>query len=146
MSEDSPAATTADKLSTWQIFSYGLPRSGAAMMFIMVSVYLAKFYTDTLLLAPAFVAWTFLIGRLWDGFTDPVMGYISDGTKSRMGRRRPYFLLSAIPVGIAFYYLWSPPGTLNDWGLFVYLTATYLIMYTFWTIFSLFPTTRLALN
>jgi GPH family glycoside/pentoside/hexuronide:cation symporter len=137
MSENSTPASTAHKLSTREIVTYGLPRSGAAMMFIMVSVYLAKFYTDTLLLAPAFVAWTFLIGRLWDGVTDPVMGYVSDATKSRMGRRRPYFLLSAIPVGIAFFYLWSPPDTLNDWGLFLYLTAAYLIMYTFWTIFSI---------
>lgn len=107
------------------------------MMFIMVSVYLSKFYTDTLLLAPAFVAWTFLIGRFWDGFTDPIMGYASDATKSRMGRRRPYFLLSAIPVGIAYFYLWSPPDSLRGWGLFLYLTATYLLMYTFWTIFSI---------
>jgi GPH family glycoside/pentoside/hexuronide:cation symporter len=137
MRENSTPASTAQKLSAREIVSYGLPRSGAAMMFIMVSVYLSKFYTDTLLLAPAFVAWTFLIGRLWDGVTDPIMGYVSDATKSRMGRRRPYFLVSAIPVGISFYYLWSPPDTLEDWGLFIYLTAAYLCMYTFWTIFSI---------
>ena len=137
MSDNSTAASTGQKLSTREILTYGLPRSGAAMMFIMVSVYLSKFYTDTLLLAPAFVAWTFLIGRFWDGFTDPIMGYVSDETKSRLGRRRPYFLLSAIPVGIAYFYLWSPPDTLKDWGLFLYLTAAYLITYTFWTIFSI---------
>jgi sugar (glycoside-pentoside-hexuronide) transporter len=137
MSENSVAASASQKLSRFEIISYGLPRSGSAMMFFMVSVYLAKFYTDTLLLAPAFVAWTFLIGRFWDGFTDPIMGHVSDATKSRMGRRRPYFLLSAIPVGIAYFYLWSPPEALKDWGLFLYLTATYLLMYTFWTVFSI---------
>ncbi len=126
-----------EKLSTSQIVSYGLPRAGSAMMFLMISVYLAKFYTDTLLLAPAFVAWTILIGRLWDGVTDPIMGHLSDATKSKMGRRRPYFLLSALPVAIAFYALWSPPEALKDWSLFLYLTATYLLTYTFWTIFSI---------
>jgi GPH family glycoside/pentoside/hexuronide:cation symporter len=137
MNDNSTAVSANQKLSKFEILTYGLPRSGSAMMFIMVSVYLSKFYTDTLLLAPAFVAWTFLIGRFWDGFTDPIMGYASDATKSRMGRRRPYFLLSAIPVGIAYFYLWSPPDALKDWGLFLYLTATYLLMYTFWTVFSI---------
>ncbi|UCD58873.1 MAG: MFS transporter [Candidatus Hydrogenedentota bacterium] len=137
MGESSTAVFARQKLSRFEIISYGLPRSGSAMMFLMVSVYLSKFYTDTLLLAPAFVAWTFLIGRFWDGFTDPIMGYASDATKSRMGRRRPYFLLSAIPVGIAYFYLWSPPDTLKDWGLFLYLTATYLLTYTLWTVFSI---------
>jgi len=137
MNDNSTAVSANQKLSQFEILTYGLPRSGSAMMFIMVSVYLSKFYTDTLLLAPAFVAWTFLIGRFWDGFTDPIMGYASDATKSRMGRRRPYFLLSAIPVGIAYFYLWSPPDALKDWGLFLYLTATYLLMYTFWTVFSI---------
>jgi GPH family glycoside/pentoside/hexuronide:cation symporter len=107
------------------------------MIFVMVAVYLSKFYTDSLLLAPAFVAWTFLIGRLWDGLTDPIMGHVSDATRSRMGRRRPYFLISAIPVAIAYFYLWSPPDGLEDWGLFLHLTAAYLATYTFWTIFSI---------
>jgi len=131
------APSAGKKLSTREIVSYGLPRFGAAMMFLMVAVYLPKFYADTLLLAPAFIAWTFLIGRFWDAFTDPVMGYVSDGTTSRMGRRRPYFLVSAVPVAIAYFFLWSPPDALKDWGLFVYLTVTYLLTYTFWTVFSI---------
>jgi GPH family glycoside/pentoside/hexuronide:cation symporter len=137
MGERTVTATTDKTLSRREIVSYGLPRFGSAMMFLMVAVYLSKFYTDALLLAPAFVAWTFLIGRFWDGFTDPIMGYVSDATKSRMGRRRPYFLLSAIPVGIAYFYLWSPPEALKDWGLFLYLTGLYLLTYTFWTVFSI---------
>ncbi len=106
-------------------------------MFVTVAIYLSKFYTDTLLLAPAFIAWTFLIGRFWDGLTDPIMGYVSDATKSRLGRRRPYFLVSAIPVAIAYFYLWSPPDGLKDWALFVHLTLAYLATYTFWTVFSI---------
>ena len=106
MSEKSATAPTGRTLTTGTLVAYGLPRSGSAMIFVMVAVYLSKFYTDTLLLAPAFVAWTFLIGRFWDGLTDPIMGYVSDATRTRMGRRRPYFLLSAIPVAIAYFYLW----------------------------------------
>jgi GPH family glycoside/pentoside/hexuronide:cation symporter len=137
MSQQSAAAPTARTLSNGLLVAYALPRSGSSMIFVMVAIYLSKFYTDTLLLAPAFVAWTFLIGRIWDGFTDPIMGYISDGTRSRMGRRRPYFLVAAIPVAVAYFYLWSPPDTLKDWSLFVHLTLAYLATYTFWTVFSI---------
>ncbi len=137
MAGSSTDAPVSQKLPRRLIASYALPRFGSAIMFLVVSVYLPKFYADTLLLAPAFIAWTFLIGRFWDGITDPVMGYISDGTRSRMGRRRPYFLVSAIPLAVAYYYMWSPPEALKDWGLFAYLTGTYLLTYTFWTIFSI---------
>lgn len=132
-----PLKPPARTLTSREVVFYALPRFGSAMMFMMVAVYLPKFYTDTLLLAPAFVAWTFLIGRIWDGLTDPIMGHLSDKTKLGMGRRRPYFLISAVPVGIAFYLLWSPPEALKDWGLFLYLTATYLFAFTCWTIFSI---------
>lgn len=120
-----------------EIVLYSLPRFGSAMMGLMVAVYLAPFYTDTLLLAPSLVAWTFLIGRVWDGVNDPLMGYISDKTKFKMGRRRPYFLIAAIPTGIGFYLLWSPPEALQDTALFLWLTATYLLAYTCWTMFMI---------
>ena len=137
MTENSSAVSAENKLSKREIFSYSLPRFGSAAMFMSVGIFLPIFYTDALKLAPAFIAWTFLIGRFWDGFTDPVMGYVSDRTKSKMGRRRPYFLVSAIPVAIAYYLLWSPPEALQDRNLFIYLTATYLLTFTFWTIFSI---------
>jgi GPH family glycoside/pentoside/hexuronide:cation symporter len=137
MTENSSAVPTAGTLSKREIYAYSLPRFGSAAMFMTVGIFLPIFYTDTLKLAPAFIAWTFLIGRLWDGVTDPVMGYVSDRTRSRMGRRRPYFLISAIPVAIAFYLMWSPPETLQDRSLFIYLTVTYLLTFTFWTIFSI---------
>ena len=78
-----------EPLSRAQILSYSLPAFGAAMILISVSVYLPKFYTDELLVGPALLSWVFLLGRFWDGFTDPVMGHLSDRTKSRWGRRRP---------------------------------------------------------
>jgi len=137
MTGSSTPSPSDRKLSKCEIFSYGLPRFGSAAMFLAVGIYLPKFYTDTLLLAPAFIGWTFLIGRFWDGFTDPIMGHISDRTSLKMGRRRPYFIASAFPVGICYYLLWSPPGNLTNWSLFLYVTATYLLTYTFWTIFSI---------
>jgi GPH family glycoside/pentoside/hexuronide:cation symporter len=142
MKNDKGNATTR-KLSKREIFTYGLPRSCVAMMLISVSIYLPKYYTDTLLLAPALIGWTFMIGRIWDGITDPLMGYLSDRTKSKMGRRRPYLLLSALPIGIAYYFLWSPPQGLGKTELFFYVTILYLLTFTFWTIFTI-PHTSLG--
>ncbi|MCP4690242.1 MAG: MFS transporter [Desulfobacterales bacterium] len=135
--------STDRKLTKRVIFSYGLPRSCVTMMLISVSIYLPKFYTDTLLLAPALIGWTFMIGRFWDGITDPLMGYFSDRTQSKLGRRRPYLLMAAIPIGIGYYFLWAPPQGLGGQGLFIYVTAVYLVTFTFWTMFSI-PHTSLG--
>ncbi|MCP4755793.1 MAG: MFS transporter [Proteobacteria bacterium] len=129
--------TKNEGLTKSTIISYGLPRFGAAIIFLCVAVYLPKFYTDTLMLAPALIGWTFLIGRFWDAFTDPLMGIVSDRTQFKMGRRRPYFIVAALPLAVCYYLLWSPPEALSGWWLFVYLTATYLATYTFFTIFAI---------
>ena len=60
---------------------------------------------------PALVGLLAALPRLTDAITDPLMGYISDHTRSRWGRRRPYIFTGAIAVGIMFMILWQlPPG------------------------------------
>jgi GPH family glycoside/pentoside/hexuronide:cation symporter len=60
---------------------------------------------------PALVGLLGALPRLWDAFIDPVMGYVSDNTRTRWGRRRPYIFIGAISVGIVFALLWQlPPG------------------------------------
>jgi sugar (glycoside-pentoside-hexuronide) transporter len=134
---DSPLDSPQDRLSTGRILGYSLPAFGSAMVLISVGVYLPKFYTDELLVGPALLSWVFLLGRFWDAVTDPVMGYVSDRTRTRWGRRRPYFLVSAVPIGVLFYYIWSPATGLSQTGLFVHLLVCYLALYTFWTVFSI---------
>ena len=75
------------------------------------------------------------IGKFWDAAIDPVMGYVSDTTRSRWGRRRPYVLLSALPVGVCFYFLFSPPQ-LTSTALLWYLLGTSLILFTVFTIYT----------
>jgi len=132
-----PSSSSRGKLTKREIISYGLPRFGSAIMFLTVVIYLPKFYTDDLLLSPGLIAWTFLLARFWDALTDPTMGYITDRTRSRWGRRRPYFVISAIPAAVAYYMLWTPPHAYHGFTLFLYVTVAYLLTYTFWTIFSI---------
>lgn len=124
-----------ERLSTGRIVGYSLPAFGAAMVLLSVAVYLPNYYTDELGLSAALLGWVILAGRLWDAVTDPLVGHVSDRTRSRWGRRRPYFLLSAIPLWLAFYLIWSPAPGLSATALFAHLLVSYLILYTFWTIF-----------
>lgn len=88
---------------------------------------------------PGLIGTVAAVARLWDAFTDPVMGYISDGTQSRWGRRRPYIALGGILIALvlAVFYLvdegWSPNAILAWYlvGLLVFYTATtvYLVPY-----------------
>ncbi len=68
------------------------------------------YYVDILGLnaAVAGIIWT--IYGFWNAVNDPLMGQISDRTRSRMGRRVPYVLFGAIPLGLSFFFLWTPPG------------------------------------
>jgi sugar (glycoside-pentoside-hexuronide) transporter len=98
--------------------------------------FLLFFYTNVTMLSPALAGMALALGRVWDGLNDPLVGYLSDNTTSRFGRRRPYLFASVIPLGVTFYLLWSPPGGLSTWGNFVYLAAAYMIMDGCFTFYS----------
>jgi len=68
-----------------------------------------------------------LIGRLVDAVSDPLMGRLSDRTRSRWGRRRPYFLWAAVPYGFFFALLWSDAPFATQGGRFAYYAAIYCL-------------------
>ena len=91
------------------------------------------YYVDILGLnaATAGILWT--IYGLWNAINDPLMGQLSDRTRSRFGRRVPYVTFGAIPLGLSFFFLWTPPAK-PAW-----LLATYflMILFIFDTLYSL---------
>ncbi len=91
------------------------------------------YYVDILGLnaATAGVLWT--IYGLWNAINDPLMGQISDRTRTRMGRRVPYVFFGAIPLGLSFFFLWTPPGK-SPWLLGAYFL---MILFIFDTLYSL---------
>src|SRR5262245_41327919 len=66
--------------------AYCGPAFGAGFMFLLIPLYLMKFATDVLLISPAVMGLIFGLSRLWDAIADPVAGYLSDRTRSRLGR------------------------------------------------------------
>lgn len=85
---------------------------------------------------PALVGLLGALPRLTDAFTDPIMGYISDNTKTRWGRRRPYIFAGAISAGIIFALLWQlPPGRTESWYFWFFLIGS-IVFYLAYTVFA----------
>ena len=99
-------------------------------MFILVNIYLLKHATDVLLIAPATMGLLFGLSRFWDAVADPVVGFLTDRTRSRLGRRRPWILASALPLGVTFAMLFAPPAALTGRPLLVWMAAALFVFYT----------------
>ncbi|MGH6996774.1 MAG: MFS transporter, partial [Phenylobacterium sp.] len=88
---------------------YGL---GAAANIIKqrgITTFLLLFYNQVVGLPPAMVSTAIMIALIFDAFVDPMVGQISDNTRSKWGRRHPFMYAAALPVAIAFYMIWNPP-------------------------------------
>ncbi len=85
---------------------------------------------------PALVGLLGALPRLTDAITDPLMGYISDKTRSRWGRRRPYIFVGAIAVGIIYALLWQLPADKSESFYFWYFLTGSLIFYLGYTVFA----------
>lgn len=102
----------------------------------MTLVYTSYFLVQVADLRPALAGLVPLIGRAVDAITDPLMGEISDRTRWRAGRRRPYFLLGALPFGTSFALLWVDLPTDSQLALFVYYATVYCLMSVAMTVVS----------
>lgn len=85
---------------------------------------------------PALVGSLAAIPRLFDAMTDPIMGYISDNTRSRWGRRRPYIFIGAILVGLVFMGMWQLPAGKTEDYYFTFFLIGSLLFYTGYTIYA----------
>jgi GPH family glycoside/pentoside/hexuronide:cation symporter len=85
---------------------------------------------------PALVGLLGALPRLTDAITDPVMGYISDNTETRWGRRRPYIFIGAIAAGIIFALLWQLPAGKSESFYFWYFLIGSFAFYLAYTIFA----------
>ena len=85
---------------------------------------------------PALVGLLGALPRLTDAFTDPLMGFISDNTKTRWGRRRPYIFVGAIAAGLLFALLWQLPRGQSDTFYFVYFLVGSILFYAAYTVFA----------
>jgi len=120
-----PADTASLKFQ--EKLGYGLGDAASNFFFQAFNLFLLYFYTDVVGLAPAAVGTMFLVTKIVDAISDPVMGLVADRTDSRWGKFRPYLLLAAIPYGLFGYAMFVSPD-LSATGKLVYAYATYTLM------------------
>ncbi len=109
---------------------YGSGDLGFSLTNTILNVYLALFLTDVVGLTPAVAALAFFIGSTWDYINDPIIGYLSDRTRSRWGRRRPFLLFGALPMAAAFCMLWWRPPLEGVPALAAYYSIMYALFDT----------------
>jgi len=105
-------------------FCYAIPAAGVAWTQLLFTNYIFKYSVDVLGIASATIGAILLLTRLWDAVSDPMVGYLSDRTQSRAGRRRPWLMASVVPVALTTYLMWNPPGALDADELFWWMFVT----------------------
>ncbi len=102
--------------------------------FLIVGLLLLAFLTKVEGLSGAWAGAIIFIGKAWDAVTDPLMGMLSDRTKSKHGRRRFYFLAGAIPVFVSWVMLWYSFGITNEAVKIIYYVIAFMFFSTSFTI------------
>jgi GPH family glycoside/pentoside/hexuronide:cation symporter len=106
---------------------YGAGDLGLALTDTVIGVLFAIFLTDVVGLRPGLAAIAVFVGRSSDYINDPIIGYLSDRTRTRWGRRRPFLLFGWLPFAVAFSLLWWRPPISSQVGLAVYYGLAYVL-------------------
>ncbi|MFH7828843.1 glycoside-pentoside-hexuronide (GPH):cation symporter [Kluyvera chengduensis] len=121
-----------EKVSNKEKFGFGLGDAASHIVFDSSVAILAYFYTNIYGLPPAVMGTLFLVVRVLDAITDPIMGAIADQTKSRWGRFRPWLLIICVPFAVSCVLVYSTPN-FEQTGKIVYAVVAYIFMTLMYT-------------
>jgi len=85
---------------------------------------------------PVLIGTAIAITRVWDALIDPTVAAVSDNTRGRFGRRRPFLVVGAIVSGIAFAGMWHIPAGLSENGYFLFILVAMMLFYTVFSVFT----------
>ncbi|MCP4577689.1 MAG: MFS transporter, partial [Deltaproteobacteria bacterium] len=89
---------------------YGVCDMGGNLFFTVIAFLFLNYLTDTVGINPGLAGMVIMIGKIWDAITDPMVGYLSDRTKSRWGRRRPYIFFGSFPLFAGMVLMFTNPN------------------------------------
>jgi glycoside/pentoside/hexuronide:cation symporter, GPH family len=121
---------------------YASAHLGVSALAFSVMQYIGYFWTGSAerglptRIDPAFVGIALLVGRFLDALIDPLVGFWSDRTRTRWGRRKPFLLAGILPVTLGFVMLWWSPSPTASVGNFVYLLGALTLFYFAFTVVS----------
>lgn len=129
----SPQAAAA--LPTHVLLAYGAPAFILAALALTYYIYLPKFYADYTGIQLTAIGVIAVGSRLWDALTDPLIGALSDRTRTPWGRRRPWMLAASAPLGIVYFLLFAPPQTDITSGT-IRLAVLAFVFFLVWTMIA----------
>ncbi|HBJ92511.1 MAG TPA: hypothetical protein DDZ43_06520 [Hyphomonadaceae bacterium] len=139
---DAPSTPPTDRLPLWTAFGWGMGTLGVAAMYNAVNILLLQYLVDFVGIGAAVAGGLMALSKLYDAFTDPVIGAISDRSKSKMGRRRPFVLYGCFLLALSAILLFNVPSGLTG-NLAVIYAGGALILYA--TAYGLFGVPYMAM-
>lgn len=124
--------SVAEKIPVKEKIGYSLGDAASHIVFDSSVAILAYYYTDIYGLPPAIMGTMFLLVRLLDAITDPVMGAIADATSTRWGRFRPWLLAICVPFAVSCVLVYSIPN-FTETGKIYYAVGAYIFMTLMYT-------------
>lgn len=134
MGRGSPAG---GKLSLGTKLGFGICDLGGNLFFTIMGFYLLIFMTDVVGLAAGMAGTALMIGKIWDAVTDPAVGYLSDRTRTRWGRRRPYMFAGSFLLFAMMILMFKAPGHNGQWALFAWAAVMYCLLCTAYTLVNI---------
>jgi len=123
------------KLGTRIVF--GAADLGGNLFFTAMGFWTLNYLTDTVGLSAAAAGGAVMVGKLWDAVTDPMMGFISDRTRTRWGRRRPYLLFGAVPLALTMWFFFTNPHIGSQAWLTIWAAIALCALNTAYTVVNI---------
>jgi len=118
---------SAEKLRVGTKLAFGAGDLSAAIVAAINGFFLNAFLLDVAGLRPASAGLIFLLVKIWDAVNDPMIGVLTDRTRTRWGRRRPWLLFAAVPFGLTFFLQWVVPNAGDSFKFWYYLIVALLL-------------------
>ena len=113
---------------------YGSAEFGVVAVETLLQIYLLKYYNTVVGLPAVWTGAALALAIAWDAVSDPIMGGLSDRTRSRWGKRRPYIVPGALALAVGFVFLFNPPTLESNLFKFLFLLVTYVFVNTAMTV------------
>ena len=110
--------------------AFGVKNNGFDYFFLI-------FYSQVMGVSAYLVSLALMAALIVDALSDPLIGYLSDNTRSRWGRRHPFMYAAALPASLAYYFVWNPPAELEGDALFPYIVTVAILVRTLITVYEI---------
>jgi glycoside/pentoside/hexuronide:cation symporter, GPH family len=126
-----------DKVPVWEKALYGLGNPPQGIVTNVVESMSKPVLVFGMGMSPSFISLAVMIFRIWDSFTDPFMGWISDRTRSRWGRRKPYIFMGALMMALMLPFVYRFDAAWSHWMIIGWYIGIGLLMATATTLYNI---------